>query len=384
MKTTLIPGTTPVTKRDDLIISILIEQAGSEVFKDDNLTLTLEPQFVPQALIDLMSTMTLNETAIFKMEADYFSTHFTEHIPPLQSKEEVSATVTIKEVSKVEDLFSNGGFYLRIMEKTQEKKPNHATRAKIHYKFEIKDMNYIENLEQVPMQVMLNSPKVPELWRIVINKLNPGEHARVECLLEGEQSTLLDNGEDSRLNISAFKPQDAVTGFLYIKAESFDTGLYTEGLSSSERNHLALSLKDQGNSLFKSGDIEQAIGPYKSALDTLEPHIDDPSVLKPSCAVVLGNLSLCYLRLKDFAACEKFASAALDLTPSDPKFLLRRAQAKIGNSKLDSALEDLKTAQSLAPEGELLNSIKKEINSIKQEFAKIHQAEKSRYKNLFK
>lgn len=384
MKTTLIPGTTPITKRDDIIISILIEQAGSEVFKDDNLPLTLEPQFVPQALIDLMTTMTLNEKALFKMEADYFSTHFTEHIPPLQSKEEVSATVLIKEVSKVEDLFSNGAFYLRIMEKTQEKKPDHAVRAKIHYKFEIKDMNYIENLEQVPMQVMLSGTKVPELWKIVINKLNPGEHARVECLLEGEHLILLDNGEDDRLNLSTFKPQDANIGFLYIKVESLDTGLYTEGLSSTERNELGLNLKDQGNSLFKSVNIEQAIVSYKSALDTLEPHIDDPSILKPSCAVILGNLSLCYLRLKDFAACEKFASAALDLTPTDPKFLLRRAQGKIGNSKLDSALEDLKTAQGLAGEGEILSTIKKEITSIKQEFAKIHQAEKSRYKNLFK
>lgn len=384
MKTTLVPGTSPITKRDDITISILIEQAGSEVFKDENLSLTLETQFVPQALIDLMTSMTLNETAVFTMEADYFSAHFTEHIPPLQSKEQVTAKVTVKEVAKVEDLFNDGAFYLRIMEKTQESRPENVTRAKIHYKFEIKDMNYIENLEQVPMQVMLNSRKVPELWNIVINKLKPGEHARIECLLEGEQSHLLNNGEDSRLNLITFKPQDATTGFLYIKVESFDSGLYTEGLSSSERNQLGLNLKDQGNLHFKSGEMHQAITTYKSALDTLEPHTDDPSILNPSCSVLLGNLSLCYLRIKDFAACEKFASAALDLTPNDPKYLLRRAQGKIGNSKLDSALEDLKNAQDCAPEGELLNSIKKEISFIKQEFAKIHQIEKSRYKNLFK
>lgn len=384
MKTTLVTGTSPITKRDDITIKISIDQNGSEVFKDEYLNLTLEPQFVPQALIDLMTSMTLGETAVFDMEPEYFNLHFTEHIPAVPLTGKVQATVSIKEVSKVEDIFSDESFYFRIIEKTNEVRDPKSKRAKIHYKFEINDMTYLENLEQKPLQVMLDEQQVPELWLTIISKMRPGEHSRTECNFSSPKLSLLNNSSDEMLNLQTFRPKDSSVGYLYIKLESLDSGLYTESLEIPERNSLGLKVKDEGNNLFKSCEFEKAIQAYKSSLATLEPHADDPSVLKPSCALVMGNISLCYLRIKDFANAEKFASLALDLSPSEAKFLLRRAQAKIGNSRLDSALEDLKSASEYAGEGDLQNSIKKEIQFIKQEFAKVHQVEKERYKNLFK
>ena len=384
MKTTLVAGTSPIAKRDDLTIKISIDQNGSEVFKDEHLNLTLEPQFVPQALIDLMTSMTLGESAVFDMEPEYFNLHFTEHIPAVPLTGKVQANVTIKEVSKVEDIFSDESFFFRIIEKTSEVRDPCSRRAKIHYKFEINEMSYLENLEQKPLQVMLDEHQVPELWLLIISKMRPGEHSRTECNFSSPKLSLLSNCSDEMLNLATFRPKDSLVGYLYIKLESLDSGLYTESLEIPERNALGLKVKDDGNNLFKSSEFEKAIQAYKSSLATLEPFADDPSTLRPSCALVMGNISLCYLRLKDFANAEKFASLALDLIPNEAKFLLRRAQAKIGNSKLDSALEDLKTASEFAGEGDLQNSIKKEIQFIKQEFAKVHLVEKERYKNLFK
>lgn len=120
MKTTLVAGTTPIVKRDDITIRISIDQNDEEVFKDEHLNLTLEPQFVPQALIDLMTSMTLGESAVFEMEPEYFNLHFTEHIPAVPLTGKVKANVTVKEISKVEDLFSDERFYFRIIEKTNE------------------------------------------------------------------------------------------------------------------------------------------------------------------------------------------------------------------------------------------------------------------------
>jgi tetratricopeptide (TPR) repeat protein len=384
MKTTLTPGTTPITKRDDIVIKIVIKQGGSEVYKDEHLNLTLESQFVPPVLIDLMSSMTLGENAVFELEPKYFNQHFTEHIPAVPETSNVFANVTVKEVSKVEDLFGDENFFFRIIEKTNEIRDPEATRVKIHYKFEINDMSYIENLEQKPLQVIINQRQVPELWNFVLERMKPGEHARIECNLEGTRRDMLDNSEDQLLNLSTFKPKDAKVGYLYLKAESFDNGALTEGLTTEERNALGIKIKDEGNSFFKAGNFEQAGKVYKSALATLEPFADDPAVLRSSCAMVSGNLSLCFLRLKDFASAEKFATHALEVTPNEPKFLLRRAQAKIGNSMLDSALEDLKVASDHAEEGEVMNSIKKEILFVKQEFGRIKQVEKERFKNLFK
>jgi tetratricopeptide (TPR) repeat protein len=245
-------------------------------------------------------------------------------------------------------------------------------------------MSYLENLDQRPLQVMLDEQQVPDLWLTIISKMNPGEHSRTECNFSSPDLPLLNNSPDELLNLKTFCPKGCTCGYLYIKLESLDSGLCTDSLEIPERNTLGLKLKDEANTLFKSCEFEKAIKLYKSSLATLEPQADDPSILKPSCALVLGNISLCYLRINDFANAEKFASQALDLLPNEAKYLLRRAQAKIGNSRLDSALEDLRTASSLAGEGDLQNSIKKEIQFIKQEFARVHEVEKKRYKNLFK
>ena len=76
LKTLLKPGSTPVNKRDDVTVKILITQGTDEIFVDDNLMLSLEPSFVPQGLIDLLCTMQIGEEAQAVVKSQYFKANF--------------------------------------------------------------------------------------------------------------------------------------------------------------------------------------------------------------------------------------------------------------------------------------------------------------------
>ena len=293
----------------------------------------------------------------------------------------------MKESRPVQDLYGDGGFYMRFMDRTTEIDYTGCTRARIHYRLEINGYNYLDNTEQVPMQLQIEDRRVPEVWIFAITQMKQGEQVRIECDLNQERSVCLDNGTDSNYNISTHKPNGATVAYLYLKVHSFDTGLITEGITLIERSELAMKLKDEGNGFFKAGDLQQAKNVYLSALATLEPVSDDPAVLRPNSSIILGNLALVSLKMREWSTAEKYATMAIDINPRDAKALYRRALAKNANHMMSSALDDLKIAKEAAFEkqdNEMGSLISKEIAAINTEFKKISEAEKARYKNLFK
>ena len=387
LKTVLKPGSGPVTRRDDVTVNLLITQGTSEIFTDDALMLSLETSFVPQGLIDLLCTMQIGEEAQVSVKSQYFKANFSEYVPEILSDEDLTVNLTVKETRPVQDLYGDGSFYMRFMERTTETDSTGCTRARIHYKLEINGYYYLDNTQQIPLQLHIEDTRVPEVWLFAIRKMKQGENVRIECDLNHEKSVYLDNGTDSNYNISSHKPNGSTVAYLYLKVHSFDTGLLTDGVTPTERSELAMKLKDEGNGFFKAGDFPQAKNMYLSALATLEPVSDDPTVLRPNSSVLLGNLSLVYIKMEEWSTAEKFSTMAIDINPRDVKALYRRALAKNANHMMSSALDDLKIAKEAANEkqdNEMVNLISKEIAAINSEFKKISEAEKARYKNLFK
>ena len=387
LKTVLKPGSGPVTRRDDVTVNLLITQGTSEIFTDDALMLSLETSFVPQGLIDLLCTMQIGEEAQVSVKSQYFKANFSEYVPEILSDEDLTVNLTVKETRPVQDLYGDGSFYMRFMERTTETDSTGCTRARIHYKLEINGYYYLDNTQQIPLQLHIEDTRVPEVWLFAIRKMKQGENVRIECDLNHEKSVYLDNGTDSNYNISSHKPNGSTVAYLYLKVHSFDTGLLTDGVTPTERSELAMKLKDEGNGFFKAGDFPQAKNMYLSALATLEPVSDDPTVLRPNSSVLLGNLSLVYIKMEEWSTAEKFSTMAIDINPRDVKALYRRALAKNANHMMSSALDDLKIAKEAAIEkqdNEMVNLISKEIAAINSEFKKISEAEKARYKNLFK
>uniref|UniRef100_UPI0037E8F382 tetratricopeptide repeat protein 1 n=1 Tax=Semicossyphus pulcher TaxID=241346 RepID=UPI0037E8F382 len=109
------------------------------------------------------------------------------------------------------------------------------------------------------------------------------------------------------------------------------------------RRQQSLSLKERGNSQFKSGDWVEAEQSYKEAL-----------VLCPVCfskerAVLFSNRAAArlHLDLKDQALSD--CTKAIELNPDYMRALLRRAELYEQTEKLDEALEDYKRVLDLDP-----------------------------------
>ena len=155
------PGQGQITKRDDVTVKIEIKQGSSEIFQDDHLVLSLEVQFVPQALIDLLCSMQNSEISEVTVKANYFKEHFSDYVPDVITEEDLTVTIEVKGIKKIEDLYNDQSAYLRIVETTNEQTCEENTRALVHYKLEINKYLYLNNTEQVPLQVVINDQRVP-------------------------------------------------------------------------------------------------------------------------------------------------------------------------------------------------------------------------------
>ncbi|XP_041658176.1 tetratricopeptide repeat protein 1 [Cheilinus undulatus] len=109
------------------------------------------------------------------------------------------------------------------------------------------------------------------------------------------------------------------------------------------RRQQSLTLKEQGNAQFKSGDWEEAERSYKEALGLC------PICFSKERAVLFSNRAAArlHLDLKEKAISD--CSRAIELNPDYVRALLRRAELYEQTEKLDEALEDYKKVLELDP-----------------------------------
>ena len=100
-------------------------------------------------------------------------------------------------------------------------------------------------------------------------------------------------------------------------------------------------LKEEGNSAFKAGNYEEALVKYTRALDITDKETDKSLYLKNRAAV--------YLKTENYQAVVDDCSAALEITPNDPKALYRRCQAYEALDKVDLAYNDAKAVHNVDP-----------------------------------
>lgn len=102
------------------------------------------------------------------------------------------------------------------------------------------------------------------------------------------------------------------------------------------------SLKDQANDIIKQKDFHGAAALYTEALAKHDP--DDPQRI-----MLLSNLALCMLKLKQWKECVDAASQALELDMDHTKALFRRGQARRELGELAAARSDLERSLETAP-----------------------------------
>ncbi|XP_022987620.1 protein PHOX1-like isoform X2 [Cucurbita maxima] len=121
------------------------------------------------------------------------------------------------------------------------------------------------------------------------------------------------------------------------------------GSSSYDKDHvifitMSQALKEEGNKLFQSRDVEGAMLKYEKALKLLPRNHIDVSYLR-------SNMAACYMQmgLSEYPQAIHECNLALEVTPKYSKALLKRARCYEALHRLDLALRDVNAVLNLEP-----------------------------------
>uniref|UniRef100_A0A8C4F1A5 Unc-45 myosin chaperone A n=1 Tax=Dicentrarchus labrax TaxID=13489 RepID=A0A8C4F1A5_DICLA len=115
------------------------------------------------------------------------------------------------------------------------------------------------------------------------------------------------------------------------------------------------AVKEEGNTLFKAGDIQGAVCCYTRALKLSDTQAES--------AVLYRNRSACYLKLEEYNKAEADASKALDNDPGDVKARFRRAQAFQKLGRLDQAFLDAQRCAQLEPKNKAFQDLLRQLGA---------------------
>jgi len=180
-----------------------------------------------------------------------------------------------------------------------------------------------------------------------------------------------------------------------------------EGLTTALRIKISADLKAIGNEQYKAKNFELAIKKYEKSLVYLnrqveeeekpdsdsdsEPEKEEKSEVEKKCdekqgevnvqeCAILLNMSMCHLLVKNNSKADSAARRAIKADPKNPKGYFRLARALSASKEYDSALKELATAASLAPED---RAITKEQQAIKAAQKKYNEGEKKKFAKMF-
>ncbi|CAL8359888.1 unnamed protein product [Lota lota] len=146
-------------------------------------------------------------------------------------------------------------------------------------------------------------------------------------------------------------------------------------MSNKEKEKDPATLKEEGNTLFKAGDMKGAACCYTKAIKLSDG--------KTERAVLYRNRSACYLKLEDYTKAEADASKALDTDPGDVKARFRRAQACQKLGQLNQAFEDSQKCAQLEPKNRAFQDLLRELGAQIQQKAKQLNSTDARVQQMF-
>eukprot|EP00002_Diphylleia_rotans_P029753 TRINITY_DN6076_c0_g2_i2.p1 TRINITY_DN6076_c0_g2~~TRINITY_DN6076_c0_g2_i2.p1 ORF type:complete len:525 (+),score=150.96 TRINITY_DN6076_c0_g2_i2:764-2338(+) len=155
-------------------------------------------------------------------------------------------------------------------------------------------------------------------------------------------------------------------------------------LKKADRMRLVKINKDEGNSLFRDGNVEQALQRYVKALTHTDKFFDlseeDKKEVADMRLSLYLNISQCYLKLDKYPRVIDNCTQALAIQPTSVKALFRRAQAYLHTKEFEKARLDAVKAQELDKEDK---AIPKLVDRVNAEIAKAKDKEKKMYGKMF-
>jgi len=165
---------------------------------------------------------------------------------------------------------------------------------------------------------------------------------------------------------------------------SLPTKMRTEPRTKPEKINTAKQRKQQGNTLFKEGDMEGAIRRYTQALacfdnvwDLSPEEKQEIEEIKSTCYL---NLAAVYLKLNKFEKVRDNCTSVLEISKENVKALFRRAQAFLSLKEYEMAKKDLLLASKIEPSNV---EVKKSLKTVQDHLEVQKINEKKVYSKMF-
>ncbi|EPR61219.1 tetratricopeptide repeat-containing protein [Toxoplasma gondii GT1] len=184
------------------------------------------------------------------------------------------------------------------------------------------------------------------------------------------------NAEESRVEDAAMS--DSLSSVQTDDEKAKDEDEETVDGTPEERMTLALSCKDAGNDVFKSGDVSAAKAKYTEGLKQLK-DLDFPDAKRLRVALN-SNVAMCCIKTQEWSAAIAAANAVLQEEPENVKALYRRGVARSAFGFYAEAKADLLQVARLDPKNA---DARKELEKVKERIAKHNAEKKKAFSGLF-
>ncbi|XP_061701795.1 protein TANC2 isoform X2 [Syngnathoides biaculeatus] len=183
---------------------------------------------------------------------------------------------------------------------------------------------------------------------------------------------LVDHGASvEHVDSSGMRPLDRAVGcrntstVIALLKKGAKIGPATWAMATSKPDILMVlisKLVQEGDKLYKQGNVREAASSYQSALQKFP--ADELKTFRQLRVCVLLNLSRCRRKMNDFGLAEEFATKALELKAKSYEAFYARARAKRSRRQFQAALEDLLEASRLCPSN---REIQRLLSRVKEE-----------------
>ncbi|KEP65965.1 UNVERIFIED_CONTAM: tetratricopeptide repeat-containing protein [Hammondia hammondi] len=184
------------------------------------------------------------------------------------------------------------------------------------------------------------------------------------------------NAEESRVEDAAMS--DSLSSVQTDDEKAKDEDEETVDGTPEERMTVALSCKDAGNDVFKSGDISAAKAKYTEGLKQLK-DLDFPDAKRLRVALN-SNVAMCCIKTQEWSAAIAAANAVLQEEPENVKALYRRGVARSAFGFYAEAKADLLQVARLDPKNA---DARKELEKVKERIVKHNAEKKKAFSGLF-
>uniref|UniRef100_A0A8D9ACC2 AH receptor-interacting protein n=1 Tax=Cacopsylla melanoneura TaxID=428564 RepID=A0A8D9ACC2_9HEMI len=156
-------------------------------------------------------------------------------------------------------------------------------------------------------------------------------------------------------------------------------------LTEAEKLDSIPTLKDEGNTLYRTGNIQGALEKYRTALGYLEqlmlkekPNDEEWTRLNQMKLPILLNFSQCKLDEKDYYAVIEHTSSVLSYEPDNIKALFRRGKAHMNVWNIEEAKSDFDKVAAL--DSTLLASVNSLLKQLSERVKEKDEETKNRMK----